>query len=90
MSTINEGRNARCRAETMLLSACRTLLTTSPDVVSALSVSISRREVGDVDDWVAVARDLAWQFELRVEVSMPRGDLHIRFSRYAQDGHNGK
>lgn len=90
MSAINEGREIRCRAETMLLSACRTLLTTSPDVVSALSVSIPRREVGDVDDWETVARELAQKYELCVEVSTPRGDLFVRFSRHAQDGHNGR
>lgn len=71
------------RALAVLRSACQTLLSTSPEVVSALSLSISLREAGGtLEEWAAVARELAERYELRVEVSVPRHDLHVRFSRY--------
>ena len=90
VSAINEGRKP---------AAARKLCFSAPaERSSRLRLTLSRRSPCQspggkwaiVDDWEAVARDLAWQFELRVEVSMPRGDLHVRFSRYAQDGHNGR
>jgi len=71
------------RAHSFLLSACKTLLSTSPEVVSALSLTISRHEAGGtLEEWEAVARELAEKYELRVELTMPRHDLHVRFSRY--------
>jgi hypothetical protein len=71
------------RAHAVLRSACQTLLSTSPEVVSALSLSISPNEAGGtIAEWEAVARELAEKYELRVDVTMPRHDLHVRFSRY--------
>jgi extradiol dioxygenase family protein len=80
MTTIDTSTS---RAESVLRSACQTLLGTSPAVVSALSISIPHFEVGPtLEEWEAVARQLAEQYELRVEVSRPRLDLHVRISRY--------
>jgi hypothetical protein len=71
------------RAEAVLRSACETLLRTSPDVVSALSVSIARHEAGGtIEEWAQVAAEMAEQYELRAQVTMPRSDVHVRFSRY--------
>jgi ABC-type phosphate/phosphonate transport system substrate-binding protein len=71
------------KAETILRSACETLLHTSPNVVSALSVSIAPNEApGTVEEWQAIANELAQQYELQVEVTIPRRYLHVRFSRY--------
>ncbi len=70
------------RALAVLQSACQTLLSTSPNVVLALSISISAHEAGGtIEDWKAAARELADANKLCVEVSVPRRDLHVRFSR---------
>jgi hypothetical protein len=83
MAQMDRGPRVRCTPDSVLLAACRTLLATSPEVVRAFSLSVAAGEYeGNVSDWCAVAHSLAEQYELRVEVSMPRDQLHVRFSRY--------
>ncbi|MEO8457826.1 MAG: hypothetical protein ABI559_08445 [Chloroflexota bacterium] len=76
------------RAQAVLQSACRTLLSTSSDVVAAFSLSISPHEAGgSLEDWVQVAHELAEKYELQVEVTVPRKDIYVRFSRYGNGRH---
>ncbi len=73
---------ARYQAHLALRSACRTLAATSPQVVSAFTVSLGKGEYEDTPaEWKAMARILAEQYKLQIEVSMVRDHLRIRISR---------
>jgi hypothetical protein len=87
MPSMNNCSRSPCDAEVVLRSACKTLLSTSPEVVRSLIISLGQDEYpGSVREWEALARTLAEQYELAVEVSIPRDDLRIRFSRYVERG----
>jgi len=73
---------ARYQAELALRSACRTLAATSARVVSAFTVSLGKGEYEDTPaEWKAMARILAEQYKLRIDILMTRDHLRIRVSR---------
>ena len=72
--------------ETLIRSACETLAQTSPDLVSAVTVSLPAEELAQTNWLRASACSLAAQYEFDAAVAVGESHVSVRLTRRRDTG----